>query len=291
MTVGANLLDDFNVPFAMLGIIALCHNVSVSSRFFFEQTYINQLPLSHLRATGAGGRHPAKAFATHMTRQQRLKEVSVTDFYDQFSMEYDRLALEHGWASPRIVFGLMYPVVEEGETIVDLGVGTGLCAELFKANGQKVIGIDLSAGMLDRCRQKAVCEQLIQHDLTHKPYPLDDHVADHIVANSVFYFIYDLRTPLAEISRIIKPGGSFCFNIECSSLAAGDSYLNNSNSVIATTVESDKAPRVYRHSEMYVCDLLDKFDFRLLHSSRYKAYHSPTTNKQVYFQIFLCKKG
>ena len=69
---------------------------------------------------------------------------------------YDKQAEVSGWFGPEVVFGLAYTHVHPGQTILDIGIGTGLGSVLFRKAGLKIHGMDISPEMLDTCRRKGV---------------------------------------------------------------------------------------------------------------------------------------
>jgi SAM-dependent methyltransferase len=98
-----------------------------------------------------------------------------------------------------------------GETIVDVGSGPGyLIAELARAVGDtgKVIGIDPSADMrkaaASRCDSFPNVRIL---DGTATELPLDNDSVDRCVSLQVFEYLPDIPTALAEIRRVLRPGG------------------------------------------------------------------------------------
>ena len=50
--------------------------------------------------------------------------------------------------------------------ILDIGCGTGLCGPLLRPYASRLVGVDLSAGMLAHARQKEVYTELVQCELT-----------------------------------------------------------------------------------------------------------------------------
>jgi predicted TPR repeat methyltransferase len=99
------------------------------------------------------------------------------------------------------------------EQALDLGCGTGLCAAPLKALVQRLHGVDLSAGMLDRARATGLYERVWQADIaehlhaTHERYAL-------VVAADVFIYIGDLQAVFAGARRVLAAGGLFCFSAE-----------------------------------------------------------------------------
>jgi len=103
--------------------------------------------------------------------------------------------------------------LEEGETVVDLGSGSGMdtfVAALKVGSGGKVIGVD----MTDEQRTKA--ERLRDRDgfrsVTYvKAYiedvPVADDSVDVVISNGVINLAPDKRKVFREAARLLKPGG------------------------------------------------------------------------------------
>jgi SAM-dependent methyltransferase len=117
---------------------------------------------------------------------------------------YDNEAEASGWFGPEVVFGLAYTNVQPGQSILDIGIGTGLGSVLFQKAGLKVHGTDISPRMLDACRSKGFTA-LQLHDLSTPPYPYDSESMDHTVCVGVLILsaIYRqcLRKPLVLFAK------------------------------------------------------------------------------------------
>lgn len=107
--------------------------------------------------------------------------------------------------------------LKKGETVVDLGSGSGvecfLAAAEVGASGQ-VFGIDMTDAMLELARssQKHVVTDLGYDNIEfRKGYleaiPLADETADVVISNCVINLSPDKRRTYLEIMRILKPGG------------------------------------------------------------------------------------
>jgi SAM-dependent methyltransferase len=105
--------------------------------------------------------------------------------------------------------------IHPGDTVIDLGSGAGndcFVARHETGPGGKVIGIDFTPAMIKKARENA--EKLgynnvefREGDIDHMP--VNDHVADVIVSNCVLNLVPDKPKVMAEIFRVLKPGGHF----------------------------------------------------------------------------------
>ena len=85
---------------------------------------------------------------------------------------------------------------------VDIACGGGLMAQYL--GGYRHIGVDLSNASLRIAREQGV--EVVRADVTELPLP--DAVADLVVAGEIFEHVEDLEAVVAEIGRILKPGGT-----------------------------------------------------------------------------------
>ncbi len=102
---------------------------------------------------------------------------------------------------------------ETGAKVLNVGCGTGAsalpAAEVVGPNGS-VIGVDLSARLLDRARAKAKAHGLSNvefrlSDMTSLGYP-DDHF-DAVVSVFSIFFVPDMEGLVRELWRMVRPGG------------------------------------------------------------------------------------
>lgn len=94
-----------------------------------------------------------------------------------------------------------------GRHVLDAGCGSGPLAAQLQARGAVVSGFDTSAAMLDLARRRlAEGTDLRVADLA-EPLPYDDGAFDDVVASLVLHYLRDWTAPLAELRRLLRPGG------------------------------------------------------------------------------------
>ncbi len=123
---------------------------------------------------------------------------------------YDEEAKATGWLGPKLAFSLAAEYIQPGQSILDIGIGTGLGSIPFREAGLTVHGMDVSEEMLDGCRSKGFTN-LTCHDLTRRPYPYASESLDHAICLGVLQFFVDLSPVFGETARILRHGGVFIF--------------------------------------------------------------------------------
>ena len=104
-----------------------------------------------------------------------------------------------------------------GEKVVDVGSGGGFDSFIAAAQvgpGGHVVGIDMTAEMLDKSRQTATALGLghVQfRDGLAEAIPLEDSWADVVISNGVINLCADKQAVFAEIFRVLRPGGRLQF--------------------------------------------------------------------------------
>jgi SAM-dependent methyltransferase len=88
---------------------------------------------------------------------------------------------------------------------LDAACGTGRHALTLEQLGHDVIGVDTNASMLARAREKSTTLELRTGDLAE--LPLDDASVDLAVCALALTHLSDLRLPVAELARVVRPGG------------------------------------------------------------------------------------
>ena len=103
-----------------------------------------------------------------------------------------------------------------GRRVLEIGCGSAPCARWLRTAGADVVALDLSAGMLARAaelnRSSGVDVPLVQADAG--ALPLASGSVD--LACSAFGglpFVADVEGALAEVARVLRPGGRFVASV------------------------------------------------------------------------------
>lgn len=99
----------------------------------------------------------------------------ISDCQGGDATQYESQAVEVGWHGHEILFGLMYEFVKSDETLLDIGIGTGLSSSLFHKAGLHISGFDNSTEMIEGCKSKGFSGEVIQHDLRNVPFSYETY--------------------------------------------------------------------------------------------------------------------
>jgi cyclopropane fatty-acyl-phospholipid synthase-like methyltransferase len=131
----------------------------------------------------------------------------------------------------------VYDNVRAGSRVLDLGCGAGMLA-LLKRKGVALAGVDLS----DEC---ALASRRNGYDLTCAAeltrLPFADHSFDYVVSLDVLGHVEfkDKDAVLAEVTRVLRPGGVTLHGIECTDRRAQKSYEEMSEEELRRFVSVD----------------------------------------------------
>lgn len=144
------------------------------------------------------------------------KKEQVTQMFDTISKEYDGLnrvisfGIDIRWRKK--VVSLVKDT--QPETVLDIATGTGdLAIALTETNAKKIIGLDISQGMMDIGKKK-VKERNLDNTIEFvlgdsENLPFEDNSIDAITVAFGIRNFETLEKGLSEIKRVLKPKGVF----------------------------------------------------------------------------------
>ncbi len=137
-----------------------------------------------------------------------LKETAPADAYDMWSNTYDAQPDNLVLALDEIVFsGLLETITLTGKIVADIGCGTGRHWEkIFAKNPQKVMGFDVSGGMLNMLKKKFpdASTYILKNNL------LDGVENNHchlLISTLTLAHIGNMQEVIAEWNRVVKFDG------------------------------------------------------------------------------------
>lgn len=102
--------------------------------------------------------------------------------------------------------------IGEGQYVLDVGCGAGVTpCFIAKRVGCRVVGVDISEGMIARSRERArregVADRVEFRIANAQDLPFEDDLFDAVITESVTAFPKDIQRAVSEYARVTKPGG------------------------------------------------------------------------------------
>jgi demethylmenaquinone methyltransferase/2-methoxy-6-polyprenyl-1,4-benzoquinol methylase len=152
------------------------------------------------------------------------KKEQVAAMFDNISAKYDflnhllSLGIDVLWRKKAV--RLLKQRTPNPEILVDIATGTGdFALEALSLKPKKIIGIDISAGMLEvgrrKMKAKGVSEIVEMRLGDSENLPFEDNYTDAILVAFGVRNFENLEKGLAEMLRVLKPGGT-CVVLEFS---------------------------------------------------------------------------
>lgn len=193
---------------------------------------------------------PADDYARHMASSlkgeaspDRASDGYVKTTFDQFAATFEEKLSTLGYSGPEKIEQALAALIGPGDgdlTVLDGGCGTGWCGPFLRRYAGQLDGIDLSPGMLEKARRRAVYDDLVESELTgfllQRP-----GTYDLIVDADVLCYFGALEEVMTASAVALIPGGHLVFTVERWD-GEGDFHLNPHGR--------------YSHSEAYVRRLL-----------------------------------
>jgi len=159
----------------------------------------------HMRAACTGRDVPVRA-----------SNAFVEKTFDSFAASFESKLEQLSYRAPALVAAMLEDSGLQPSKrldVLDAGCGTGLCGLLVGPYARRLVGVDLSAGMLAHAKEKNVYDALMKTDLTE--YLRDNSEAfDLIVSADTLVYFGDLESVLAAAARALRPNGLFVFTLE-----------------------------------------------------------------------------
>jgi 2-polyprenyl-6-hydroxyphenyl methylase / 3-demethylubiquinone-9 3-methyltransferase len=135
----------------------------------------------------------------------RVRERNDPRQYDELAEQWwqpgGSFEILHWLAAARAA--LVPPAGRDGAILLDAGSGGGLLAPHVRGRGYRHVGVDLRRPGLEQSAARGVVPVL--GDVTALPFA--SGCADVVVAGEILEHVADLSAAVAELSRVLRPGG------------------------------------------------------------------------------------
>ncbi|HEX6957400.1 MAG TPA: tetratricopeptide repeat protein [Ferrovibrio sp.] len=196
----------------------------------------------HMAAAILGEQTPARAGDTY-----------VREIFDRFAQDFEKALSGLGYRVPEILSRAALEALGDRKDLIvlDAGCGTGLCAPYLKPAARKLIGVDLSGGMLAKARERGLYDALHETELGAFLAAASDQY-DLTIAADVFCYFGDLQPSFLAIARKTGPQGVLGFTVEAAKGPAPEQGYRLG------------ATGRYQHDAGYVRDTLRQAGFDIL---------------------------
>jgi predicted TPR repeat methyltransferase len=164
--------------------------------------------------------HTGAGYFLSTIRGESVPEQSprdlVINLFDSYAGTFDRhLVNDLGYSIPSQLFALYSDSAAPSRklSILDLGCGTGLSGEAFRATACRMEGVDLSPRMIDKATARNIYDELHVADVL-EIVSTRTRRYDLVVAADVFVYIGALANLFHAVRGVLNPDGCFCFSIE-----------------------------------------------------------------------------
>ena len=136
--------------------------------------------------------------------------MSVREEFDAWAEDgRDKGMEERHWHTAKHALARM--PVEEGDTLLDMGCGSGYAGRALREmkGAGRVYGLDGSPEMARNAASYTEDDHIgyVVGDFGSLLFPTDS--IDHVWTMEAFYYASDPHETLAEVARVLKPGGTF----------------------------------------------------------------------------------
>jgi predicted TPR repeat methyltransferase len=196
--------------------------------------------------------HPGAALklelAGHAPAADTTSGAFVETLFDRYAETFDAVLVRKlSYSAPELMARALLAQRDNFGLAVDLGCGTGLMGEHLRSCCRRLEGVDISAAMLRKARERKLYDRLVKADL--QSWSHDGEPADLVTAADVFVYVGALDRLMNKVAGILAAGGLFAFSVE--RLPGEDGFAL-------------QATRRYAHSPAYVTSCLVESGLSLL---------------------------
>lgn len=209
--------------------------------------WLEQIPddpiAAHLARTNQAGDAP-----------ERASDAYVRAEFDGFARDFDKKLAQLEYRAPGLLYELFVGDLATDSPaldILDAGCGTGLCGPMLRPHAGRLVGVDLSTGMLAEAEHRDCYDELIEAELTRYLTESASEFDVVLAADTLVYF-GALEEVCAAAGSALRPGGQLVFSVEAT---AAD----------ASTPQHTISPNGrYKHSEPYLRRVLEDSGFEII---------------------------
>jgi ubiquinone/menaquinone biosynthesis C-methylase UbiE len=132
-----------------------------------------------------------------------MTDIDAKGYYDDFSGWYERKR-HHGYHAmlDDLELGIVRALAG-GKEVLEVGCGTGLIMRGLDGRAKRLVGVDISPGMLAEARRRG----FDVFEGKAEKLPFADESFDLAYSFKVLAHVPDIELALREMARVLRPGG------------------------------------------------------------------------------------
>ena len=147
-----------------------------------------------------------------------LPQAYVARLFDDYASRFDKHLIKNlGYRAPALIADALSAAApgRRFASALDLGCGTGLMGEaVARAASTILTGVDLSAAMIAKARERGIYDELIIGDAAAPMRTSGRAAFDLIVAADAIVYVGDLAPLFAAVTTALAADGLFAFSVE-----------------------------------------------------------------------------
>jgi predicted TPR repeat methyltransferase len=146
----------------------------------------------------------------------RASNGYIETTFDSFAASFEAKLASLSYRAPALVATMLGDQGLEPSRrldVLDAGCGTGLCGALIAPFARRLVGVDLSEGMLAHAKEKNVYHALIKAELSAHLRE-NSEAFDLIVSADTLVYFGDLKGVIAALAGALRPKGRLVFTLE-----------------------------------------------------------------------------
>jgi predicted TPR repeat methyltransferase len=147
---------------------------------------------------------------------ERASDAFIEETFDRFSSTFEVKLAALSYRAPRLIATMLeHAGIEKSHhlNVLDAGCGTGFCGTVVAPYAQRLVGVDLSQGMLDQAKSKNIYDKLVKAELTE--YMRENTESFNLIVSSdALVYFGDLSGILAAFAGALRPNGLLVFTLE-----------------------------------------------------------------------------
>jgi len=166
------------------------------------------------------------------------------EYFNQLAGKWDKMTLEETRA--RLPQMIDYLAIKPGDTILDVGGGTGILLPLLyevAGNKGKIVSLDIAEEMLKRARNNCHPNNIHYVHADAAAIPLASETFDLVICYSCFPHFPNKLKALAEMARVLRNRGRLAICHTASRQAINDLHKSVGNVVVNDTIPDEAIMR------------------------------------------------